>query len=251
MKGLLVSDIHYRLKQLDWVASVAGDFDLVVIAGDHLDIASVVELDAQIAVVARVSRRVSAARRGRRVLGQSRSQRAQRARGAVGANGSKARRRGMPSTGIAHTRRTLLITVCPWWDGPSTREVVARQLAATPMLVDDRQWIWVYHAPPDDSPTSWTGKRHYGDEDLVAWIERIRARPRALRPRPPVAVRGRRRVDRSHRQPRGLNAGCQIGPVPAYVELRYRDPGSRWSSLAGNERASFEVEALKREPVAP
>ena len=33
MKGLLVSDIHYRLKQLDWLASVASSFDLVVIAG--------------------------------------------------------------------------------------------------------------------------------------------------------------------------------------------------------------------------
>ena len=38
MKGLLVSDIHYRLKQLDWLASVAPEFDLVVIAGDHLDV---------------------------------------------------------------------------------------------------------------------------------------------------------------------------------------------------------------------
>ena len=47
MKGLLVSDIHYRLKQLDWLASVAADFDLVVIAGDHLDVASVVTLEAR------------------------------------------------------------------------------------------------------------------------------------------------------------------------------------------------------------
>ena len=38
--------------------------------------------------------------------------------------------------------------------------------------VGDRLWIWVYHAPPDDSPTSWTGKRHYGDADLNQWIER-------------------------------------------------------------------------------
>src|SRR5438445_9450258 len=51
MQILLVSDLHYTLKQLDWVASVAADYELVVVAGDHLDIASIVEPDAQIAVV--------------------------------------------------------------------------------------------------------------------------------------------------------------------------------------------------------
>ena len=51
MRILLVSDLHYTLKQLDWVASIAGEFDLLVVAGDHLDIASIVEPDAQIAVM--------------------------------------------------------------------------------------------------------------------------------------------------------------------------------------------------------
>ena len=32
-------------------------------------------------------------------------------------------------------------------------------------------WIWVYHHPPDESPTSWTGRRHIGDTDLNDWIE--------------------------------------------------------------------------------
>ena len=31
MRILLVSDLHYTLKQLDWVTSVAGDYDLVVV----------------------------------------------------------------------------------------------------------------------------------------------------------------------------------------------------------------------------
>ena len=41
MRVLLTSDLHYTLPQLDWVASVAGDYDLVVLAGDHLDVGSV------------------------------------------------------------------------------------------------------------------------------------------------------------------------------------------------------------------
>src|SRR3954462_13486393 len=60
MQILLVSDLHYTLKQLDWVSSVAGEFDLVVLAGDHLDISSIVEPDAQIAVVLEYLARMAA-----------------------------------------------------------------------------------------------------------------------------------------------------------------------------------------------
>ena len=80
MRILLVSDLHYTLKQLDWVASVAADYELVVMAGDHLDIASIVEPDAQIAVVLEYLSRIAAKTTARRVLGQSRPQCAERAR---------------------------------------------------------------------------------------------------------------------------------------------------------------------------
>src|SRR6185436_365618 len=57
---LSVADLHYELRQLDWVAAVAAEFDLVVLAGDLLDIASIVEPDAQIAVVREYLRRLTA-----------------------------------------------------------------------------------------------------------------------------------------------------------------------------------------------
>ena len=60
MRILLVSDLHYSLKQLDWVASIAAGYDLLVVAGDHLDIASIVEPDAQIAVVLEYLSRMAA-----------------------------------------------------------------------------------------------------------------------------------------------------------------------------------------------
>src|SRR2546430_15060577 len=63
MKGLLVSDIHYRLKQLDWLASVAPEFDLVVIAGDHLDVASAGTIEAQVAGTLKYLERVASATR--------------------------------------------------------------------------------------------------------------------------------------------------------------------------------------------
>src|SRR5262249_25737437 len=42
MRGLLVSDLHYALRQFDWVQAAARRFDLVVVAGDSLDISSYV-----------------------------------------------------------------------------------------------------------------------------------------------------------------------------------------------------------------
>ena len=96
----------------------------------------------------------------------------------------------------------LLVTVCAFWDGPRSCAVVDAQLAEDAARVGDRTWLWVYHAPPDASPTSWTGKRHYGDEELSAWIDRHH---------PDVWVRhvhqspsSRRRLVRSHRYHDGL-----------------------------------------------
>ena len=51
LRILCVSDLHYTLKQLDWVVGVARDYDVVVVAGDLLDIRSYVEPEAQIVVV--------------------------------------------------------------------------------------------------------------------------------------------------------------------------------------------------------
>src|SRR5215510_3992790 len=55
VRVLLVSDLHYDLRKLDWVLARVGDpdaaIDVAVLAGDFLDISSPVPLDAQITVV--------------------------------------------------------------------------------------------------------------------------------------------------------------------------------------------------------
>jgi predicted MPP superfamily phosphohydrolase len=64
---LLVSDLHYTLPQLDWVVRSAPRFDLVVLAGDQLDISSTVSLDAQAIVILRYLALLQAA--GKVVIG--------------------------------------------------------------------------------------------------------------------------------------------------------------------------------------
>jgi hypothetical protein len=51
MRLLLVADLHYSLRQFDWVLDNAARFDVVVIAGDHLDLSSIVDGRAQSVVV--------------------------------------------------------------------------------------------------------------------------------------------------------------------------------------------------------
>ena len=51
MRCLVVADLHYSLPQFDWLVSAAPHFDLVIFAGDALDIGSMVDFRAQIVVV--------------------------------------------------------------------------------------------------------------------------------------------------------------------------------------------------------
>ena len=43
MRLLAVADLHYSLPQFDWVLESAKDFDVVVLAGDLLELSSLVD----------------------------------------------------------------------------------------------------------------------------------------------------------------------------------------------------------------
>ena len=60
MKILAVSDLHFGLKQFDWVVQQAERYDLVIIAGDLLDIGGHLDLDSQITIVVKYLRSISA-----------------------------------------------------------------------------------------------------------------------------------------------------------------------------------------------
>ena len=60
MRVLLVSDLHYRLRQFDWLLERAVAVDAVMIAGDLLDIRSQVALDVQAVAVRAALRELAA-----------------------------------------------------------------------------------------------------------------------------------------------------------------------------------------------
>jgi Icc-related predicted phosphoesterase len=238
VRALLVSDLHYALPQLDWVVRCAPSYDLVVLAGDMLDISSTVSLDAQSVVILKYLAllqgvtRVFISSGNHDLTGPD-------------ANGeqtalwlAEARAAGIPTDGDTVALDDTLLTICPWWDGPLGRAALDTQLKQDAPRRGQR-WIWSYHWPPLGSPTCWTGRRHYGDADLVGWIEQHR---------PDFVLTGH--VHQPPFKPDGnwadrigdtwvFNPGHQIGPVPAHIELDFEAGTARWRSMMGEESLQF------------
>jgi Icc-related predicted phosphoesterase len=234
MRILLVSDLHYSLPQLDWVVRAAPSFDLVVMAGDHLDISSPVSLDAQSVVLLRYFELLRDA--GRIVVSSGNHDLtgpdAQGEQAAMWL--ADARAVGIPTDGDSVLLGDVLVTICPWWDGPLGRAVLEKQLAADAAR-RPAYWIWVYHWPPLGSPTCWTGRRHYGDADVAKWIAEYQ---------PDFVLAGH--VHEPPFKPDGawadrigktwvFNAGHQIGPVPTHIQIDLAAGSASWRSLLGAE----------------
>lgn len=239
MRYLVTSDLHYALPQFDWVAGHAAEFDAVVFAGDHLDVVGRAELNVQIVLLTELfallaDRTVVIANSGNHDLT------ARRDHGEKAATWLDRLDGRVVTDGRSVALGDDFVSVCAWWEGPVTRSAVAQQLAAdAERRPPAGTWIWVYHSPPDGSPTAWSGRRHFGDEFLNEFV---------LRHQPDVVLTGH--VHEAPFRPDGswhdrigrtlvVNAGRQIGPVPAHLVL---DTDARcviWSSLAGDETISY------------
>lgn len=242
MRILLTSDLHYRLRQYDWLCRAAAAFDAVVVAGDHIDVVSAVPGEVQIAALSATLARLAASvpvlvcsgnhdLNARNIAGEKTADWLDELRGPrLAVDGD--------SVCIGGT----LFTVCPWWDGPHAQAAIERQLDAAAQrrgeAVDGR-WVWVYHAPPQGL-LSWTGRRHFGDSllpDLIA-----RHAPSAvlcghIHEAPFKADGGW--VDRIG-STWLFNAGQQIGDVPARIEIDLAAATATWISLAGVDTRSLD-----------
>lgn len=170
MRLLYLSDLHYALKQYDWVAARAEAFDAVIIGGDLLDIASPLDLDVQIVVAGKYLEKMS---RTTPVLvcsgnhdldtrgedGECRAAWLQEIRGD-----------GLAVDGDAHHLGAALVSLCPWWDGPAARSEMDAMLARHAGEEKD-YWIWVHHAPPAGTRVGRDRKGDRGDPHVVELIQ--------------------------------------------------------------------------------
>jgi Icc-related predicted phosphoesterase len=253
VKILITADIHYTLKQYDWLTRVAAQFDLVVLAGDLLDAFSTVDPRVQIAVVEKYLGRLAALTRlivcsGNHDLDSRDADGERTARWISG----KVRASGIPADGDALLINGTLFSICPWWDGPLAKERIGVQLARD-SKAEKKRWMWIYHAPPIGSRISHE-MREFGDAELARWIDAYQ---------PELVFCGHVHnapfeADGSWIDRRGstivFNAGRQIGDVPTHIMLNIEENEALWFSLRGPETVqlgaplSFPVQKLKEEP---
>ncbi|RPI21563.1 MAG: metallophosphoesterase, partial [Actinobacteria bacterium] len=208
---LLVSDLHYALPQLDWVVGAASSFDIVVFAGDHLDISSPVPPEAQIVVLLKYFELVAEhiqviVASGNHDLTARDGHGEKSAPWLAHALGERTR-----IDGDILDRHDLRITVCPWWDGPAGKARVDELLERAGT---DRpaRWLWVYHWPPDETRVSWTGPEALRRPRPHGVDRSPPPRSRAHRTRTRPAVQARRPLDRSRRLHVGVQPGAPDRP---------------------------------------
>ena len=246
MRCLFVADLHYALPQFDWLLQAGPGYDLVVLAGDCLDVGSIVDFSAQTLVVRKYLQRLAASTRlivcsGNHDLDSR------------GENGEKVprwiqdiRALGIKADGDSLVVGDTLFTVCAWWDGPIVREQLVRQLEADALRRDGLRWVWIHHAPPRNSPTSWSGSKTLGDADVETWIARFA---------PDIVVSGH--IHQSPFVREGswadrlgdtwvFNAGHQFGAPPAHIVLDTDACEAVWVSAMG-----IQAVALDRPLVRP
>jgi Icc-related predicted phosphoesterase len=248
VKILVVSDIHYSLPQFDWLLQRASDYDLVIIAGDLLDTNSPVDLGTQVVVVLKYLKRI---RLGAELLVCSGNHDldSPNALGEMHASWARAlRNMSVGTDGDTVLTGDVTVTCCPWWDGPETLKEIGAQLEAAAEQRRGR-WIWVYHAPPPDSPVSWNGHRHFGDQALNGWIAQHQ---------PDIVLCGHVHeapfardgswVDRIG-QTWLFNAGRQIGDIPTTISIDTKAGEAAWFSMEGAEAVKLDAPLIR--PVEP
>jgi Icc-related predicted phosphoesterase len=242
MRLLFVADLHYSLKQFDWLVANAGNYDLAVIGGDLLDLASALDPDVQIAIVEKYFGLLR--QRSRLVVssgnhdGDSRNE----ADESVAEWVKAAAAEGIHVDGDSFNLGDVRITVCPWWDGQISRDELAAMLEREAAQVPaGGRWIWIHHAPPEGSRTSWTGRKFVGDEYLRAWIDRFQ---------PEMVLSGHIHNSPFHEQGSWIdrigrtwvfNPGRMIGPEPTSITIDLESMTAEW--ISAYERSFRDLNA--------
>ena len=238
MRILVVSDLHYRLRHYDWLVEAAAGVDAVALAGDLADVVSPVPHEVQTVVLSNYLSLLAARTQVFVASGNHDLD-------GPGAHGEQVatwlRRTDIASVHVDGTSVDVgdtRFTICPWWDGPVTRDEVAAQLEVAAV---DRpaRWVWLYHAPPAGTPLCFDGRRAFPDQALADWIAEHR---------PDLVLCGH-----IHQSPWAeggswnarlgdtwvFNAGKQIGPVPPHITIDTEAGTASWFGVFESETLSL------------
>ena len=239
MKILVVSDIHYSLKQYDWLATHAGAYDLIIIAGDLMELASAVGSDTQAAVVEQYFRRIC--EKTPLVVCSGNHDLVEEFDGSRSTEWlEEISIPGLVVDRNAYEDESIRILSLPWWQSDEERERAAEWLAGQQRENEGKPVFWVHHAPPLGAKTSWNGKRDLGDKTLVEWIRNYS---------PTLVVSGHVH-NAPYYSPEGswidhvgdttvTNGGRQIGDKPATLEVEVENGHLVWCGMEGCQEQSL------------
>jgi Icc-related predicted phosphoesterase len=244
MKLLFVADLHYSLKQLDWLVGNAGQYNLVILGGDLLDLGSALDIDVQIVVIQKYLDRI---RDHAPVLVCSGNHDGDQ-RNAVDESVAEwllsIRKEGLYVDGQSVLFGDLKITACPWWDGPASRAEL-EILLDTETATHPGRCIWVHHAPPAGARVCWSERKSAGDPFLREWINRLQ---------PDLVLSGH--IHNAPFYPEGswidrigvtwaFNPGRDLGPIPAHVKLDMDTLSAEWISVERRSTKQLELSARR------
>jgi Icc-related predicted phosphoesterase len=232
MKLIFLADLHFSLKQYDWLLAKGGEYDLIVIGGDLLDVSASLNLDTQISVVEKYLGLLMKTSRLVVSSGNHDGDSRNSADESVAQWLQDYKTEGIYVDGDSFELQDLHITVCPWWDGDLSRGEIEQQLEREAALAPKR-WVWIHHAPPEGASTSWSGRKYIGDEYLRKWIERFK---------PEMVLSGH-----IHNAPFAepgswvdcigstwvFNAGRQTGEKPTWLSIDLTAMEAEWHSAWG------------------
>ena len=238
MKILVVSDIHYSLKQFDWLVAHLKPYDLVVIAGDMMELGSYVESDTQAAVMEQYFRKICSevplvvCSGNHDLVDDGDGVRSSEWLADI----------AIPGLVVDHgcyEDESLRILSFPWWEEEAERARVDDWLASQHRPNDDRPVIWIHHAPPRGAKTSWDGRRDLGDTTILKWIETYG---------PTLVLSGH--VHNAPYYPEGswidrigktvvTNGGQQIGDAPATIVVEWEHGALTWCGMEGCQEDSL------------
>ncbi len=232
MKLFFLADLHFSLKQYDWLLAHAREYDLIVIGGDLLDLSSALDIDSQIAVIEKYFHLLTKIRPLVVSSGNHDGDSRNEGDESVAQWLQDSRTAGLYVDGDSFDVNDLRFTVCPWWDGDISRAEIDAQLERESAKINGKRWVWIHHAPPEGANTSWTGRKFIGDEYLRKWIGRYQ--PEMVLSghihNAPFSEQGSW-IDRIGRT-WVFNTGRQIGPRPTTLTIDLDAMTAEWDSLA-------------------
>lgn len=233
MKILSISDIHYSLQQFDWLVQNCEDYDLIILAGDMMDLGSYVDTDTQASVVGEYFKKICA--KVPMIVCSGNHDLVDEGDGTRTAEWLQDFAiKGLTVDGQVFEGQGLKIFSFPWWEEPEERAKVAEWLeqqsdAGTGHI------FWVHHAPPQGTKVSWNGKRDLGDLSVKEWIEKHQ---------PEIVFSGH--IHNAPYYPDGswydkidntliTNSGRQTGSAPATIVLEIENDQITWCGMEGCE----------------